>query len=482
MCSTSASEGSKKVVLAIIDGLTPGMLERGIEEKRLPVLRFLSEHGFYTRGVSVFPSVTPVCLSSIATGAAADVHGIPHLVWYHRGERRIVEYGSSLGAVRAAGLRGTLRDSVVELSRTHLSADATTIFEALEDEGLVTGAVNFTCYRGRRSHRIRLPAPAARNRWYETVNGPTRFFFFNLYESDQVGAPLAVRSRTAGSVDAYAVAVGRWLVTRDGFDFLVYYLPDYDYASHVAGPAGTQDALRRADGALGELLAAAGGFEEFLERYAIVVCADHGQTRIERAVSLEGSFSDLRLFAPGRRGKQSADVAITASNRAGMVYRLSADAPEARQLSSRLERTPGVDVVLFREGDMAVARRQNEELKFRLDPEGWSLDGDAALLDPAAYPGGLERAWRALACSAGGDVFVSAAEGWEFCDLGGGHHVGGGSHGSLLAGDSLVPLLAVGLGADPFPPDPSITGLAGLVRAHFGLLPATAPVRPGSHA
>ena len=65
------------------------------------------------------------------------------------------------------------------------------------------------------------------------VYGPKRFFFYSLYESDKTGAPIAVRNRALGSIDAYAASVGRWLVTRDGFDFLVYYLPDYDFASHV---------------------------------------------------------------------------------------------------------------------------------------------------------------------------------------------------------------------------------------------------------
>jgi hypothetical protein len=35
-------------------------------------------------------------------------------------------------------------------------------------------------------------------------------------------------------------------VTRDGFDLLVYYLPDYDFASHALGPGATQEALRAA--------------------------------------------------------------------------------------------------------------------------------------------------------------------------------------------------------------------------------------------
>ena len=51
-------------------------------------------------------------------------------------------------------------------------------------------------------------------------------------------------------------------------------------------------------------------------------------------------------------------------------------------------------------------------------------------------------------------MLVSAAPGWEFLDLAGRHHLGGGSHGSLERADSEVPMLTVGLGAPPA----SITG------------------------
>lgn len=459
----------KKLVLAVVDGLTPAMLERGIEDGGLPALRFLAEHGTYRRGVSVFPSVTPVCLTSIATGEASDVHGIPHLVWYHRVESRVVEYGSSLAAVLATGLRGTIRDSIVDMSGDHLSPSATTVFEALEDAGLVTGAINYTCYRGRATHRIRLPIRPGRNRWYESVKGPSRFFFFNLYESDPVGTPLAVRSRTRGSVDAYAVAAGRWLVTRDGFDFLVYYLPDYDYASHASGPNGSRAALERTDACIARLLDAAGGFDEFLERYAIVVCSDHGQTAVDRVARLEDAFADLRLVNPRRPQPERADVVVVASNRSGMVYRLPGSHASVRELAERLDPFDEADVVLFREGDAAVARREGAELRFAPGGSDWWTSGDAAVLDPERYPGGLERAWRALACERAGDVLVSAAEGVEFADLGGRHHAGGGSHGSLLAGDSLVPMLTAGFGADPLPERPRIVDLAPLALAHFGV-------------
>jgi hypothetical protein len=80
-------------------------------------------------------------------------------------------------------------------------------------------------------------------------------------------------------------------------------------------------------------------------------------------------------------------------------------------------------------------------------------------------PDGHARAAAALRNPNSGEVLVSAAPGWEFVDLAGRHHLGGGSHGSLEPEDSEVPILTVGLGEPPA----SITGLKGLVTAHFGV-------------
>src|SRR5438270_2745807 len=228
----------KKVVLVVIDGLTASTFESAVEG-HAPALRFLAEHGEYARATSTFPSLTPVCLSSIATGSHPDVHRIPHLVWYDREHARIVEYGSSFGALRAAGMTRSIFDAIINMNRVHLGAGAVTIYESLEDAGLTTAAINITCYRGRTRHLPTLPAVTI------PAYGPKRFFFYNLFESDPTGAPLAVFGRAQGSIDGYAAAVGRWLVTRDGFDFLVYYLPDFDFASHALGPAGAFEALGR---------------------------------------------------------------------------------------------------------------------------------------------------------------------------------------------------------------------------------------------
>jgi hypothetical protein len=63
---------------------------------------------------------------------------------------------------------------------------------------------------------------------------------------------------------------------------------------------------------------------------------------------------------------------------------------------------------------------------------------------------------------------VSAAPGWEFVDWGGADHVGGGSHGSLLADDSEGVLLASGV--DMAPREQwSIADVTALVLGHFSL-------------
>src|SRR5215831_4941762 len=91
----------RKLILVVVDGVPARLFEQALGDARLPALSFLAEHGRLGRAVSTFPSLTPVCLSSLATGAHQDVHRIPHLVWYHRDEKRIVEYGSSFGAMLA---------------------------------------------------------------------------------------------------------------------------------------------------------------------------------------------------------------------------------------------------------------------------------------------------------------------------------------------------------------------------------------------
>jgi len=108
---------------------------------------------------------------------------------------------------------------------------------------------------------------------------------------------------------------------------------------------------------------------------------------------------------------------------------------------------PSVETTLRWEGGEIVARR----------------DGADGRVDALEHPDAAGRARAALANPNAGELLVSAAEGWEFADLGGRHHSGGGSHGSLLAGDSIVPVLTIGVDATI----DRITDVAPASLAHF---------------
>ena len=421
----------KKLVMIVVDGMTPATFERAVESGRAPALAELARNGSYRTATSVFPSLTPVCLSSIATGAGPDGHHIPHLVWWHRRERRTVEYGSSFAALRAAGMAQSIADTIYNMNQQHLSRDVATVYEMLEDDGLTAAAVNITCYRGRTRYAPTLP-------WVtKPAYGPKRFFYYSLFESDQTGAPLAVRNRAAGSTDVYAAAVGRWLVTRDGFDFLAYYLSDFDYASHVHGPSGAEDvALARVDDSIRALLDAAGGLDAFLDRYAVILLADHGQTQVREIAQLESELT-----------RHADSVVVCASNRAAQLYLLPDARVDAAELARALDGVRSVEATLRRAGQDVIARR----------------DGVDFPVDELEHPDAGNRVRAALANPNAGELLVSAAEGWEFVDLGGRHHVGGGSHGSLVAGDSIVPVLTIGVDATI----ERITDVAPAAVAHF---------------
>ncbi len=120
-----------------------------------------------------------------------------------------------------------------------------------------------------------------------------------------------------------------------------------------------------------------------------------------------------------------------------------------------------------------------------IDPrgEGWDVEGEMGALSleerdgrvvSDAYPDALARLWAALRSPHAGEILISLAPGSECVDWGGASHLGGGSHGSLHAEDSLVPLLAVGLpdGFESQREQWTLRDVADTVCSHFGLAPA----------
>jgi hypothetical protein len=169
-----------------------------------------------------------------------------------------------------------------------------------------------------------------------------------------------------------------------------------------------------------------------------------------------------------------------------MIYAL-----EPRVLAAAIDRArrlDGVEHVIWREGADAVVAGNGGELRFApataasapRDRRGrrWAVRGDLGVLAARVeqsvivserYPDALGRVWDALSCPTSGDVLLSAADGCEFSDWGGASHIGGGSHGSLSAGDSLAPLICCGVDGGLERDQWSIKDVTPLVARHFGL-------------
>ena len=446
----------------MIDGLAPSLLDRAIAEGKAPLLAKLRELDGGTTGCSVFPSLTPVCLSAIAMGTGPSATNIPHMQWFHRGEGRFVEYGSSFAATLVTGTRQAVDDSMVNLNQLHLSRTRKTLFEAIEDAGLTAACINFYVWRGRVRHTFKhrwLERLARRTGFFDATYGPTQLFFGDLFESERTGATRNLG--VTGKNDDHAGGVAQWLVARDAFDFLLFYLPETDMAAHRSGPDGAVEAVAHADENIARMVEAAGGLERFLERYAVILTADHSQSAIEHADDIRAAFADLSPFvAETKTPLAGCRVAVAASNRAAMIYRFDASLV-LDELASRLAERPSVDLIAWRDGDEIVFRRG--DTRERLADAATISD----LLDERDYPQGIARLRSILSCINSGDLVVSATPGYEFADAGGQSHLGGGSHGSLHACDSIVPLGSIGL--DPSPSLRSITDIAPAILTHFGV-------------
>jgi hypothetical protein len=478
----------KKLVLAVIDSLKPEMLDRALAEGRVPALQAVIERGTYVRDcVSSYPSVTPVASSCIATGVGPDEHHIPSMNWYHRGEQRYVEYGSSMQATRAFGIRRSLFDTVYNMNMAHLSRATPTVYESLEDSGLRTACTTYLIYRGRTRHAIAedgvYPAIARAAQFTHAVYGPTELFYADLFASRRTGCRSMLGK--PGQRDQHTGCVGAYLVEHDLFDFLLFSLPDNDTYSHRHGPYAQVTSIAAADRELERIMHVAGGPDAFLDDHAVVVMSDHSQTSVEERVNLAQGLPDWRVLLPGEDAALGAEIAVCPAARSAMVYALD---PERRDEVSEgvardLQKVEGLDIVVRLRGEEAALWSERGELRFApggdlQDRRGrsWSVDGDLDALDldvedgrvdSRIYPDPLGRLWSALTCPNSGEILVAATPGYEFVDWGGTDHVGGGSHGSLHRGDSLGVVVFAGTEPATAPEQWSIEDVTPMVLQHF---------------
>jgi hypothetical protein len=503
---------TKKLVLTYVDSLRTDMLHRAVAEDRAPTFGALLERGVLIPDcVSSFPSVTPVACSEMVTGVGSEAHWISGMNWYHRLERRYVEYGSSLDATRAFGVFRALYDLVYNMNLAHLSPEIETVFERLEDAGERTACTPFLIYRGRQRHQVSLDGllrravDATRLKFQHHTWGPTELFYGDLYASREVECK---STSIPGNRDGYAACCAVELMREDLFDFLLLSLPDNDNYSHRHGPDASVESIAKADACFAKLVDEAGGLDEFLAGHAVILLADHAQTPVHRGLPLADLLAqEWSVLQPSDDRPELAQLAVSPTGRAAHVYLLPGEGEraDAEAVRSRLGEIEGVDLVCrlqderglplqrsepgmpARGGEWAVVEKAGEQLRFRpggdvADLRGgeWELEGELGVLAASVdggrlrsetYPDPLARVWSALTAPHAGDFIASLELGFEAVDWGGVTHAGGGSHGSLHAGDSLGPLLFVGCGPESADEREQWTlkDVAPVVLEHFGI-------------
>lgn len=490
------ASNKKKLILLVVDSFHPHALKRSLERKMVPALEYIIKRGYFTdRCVSVFPTMTPTCASSIATGALPSQHEIPGFVWYSRREKRMVNYGMTLWAVLKLGVRRVVQDLLFNLNHCQLSHKVKTIYESLEQGGFSTGAVNPYIFRAGSKHETKIPLSLSIASFFKLggpVWGPESLFLGQILPPPGLkGMQLAKWHffRKYGVNDYYSGSVTEWLISGGKQpDLLSVYLPDTDGFAHHHDPSHTELSLARVDRQLQKIMNCFGSWPEALERNMFIITGDHSQSLVqnnrEHMVNLTEIFNGFSLVKLDEQDGDG-DIAVCINERMCHIYFLNQSGPLTGEVLKAAIGAPGIDQIAWRENGWykVVRGGMTEEVLYRPGGEytdeygqGWDIRGEPGVLDITLsrgslaygdYPDALNRLKGFLDCAQAGDMVLTARPGYEFTDEYSPSHQGCGSHGSLFWEDSLVPLL---ISDKQYAPQrPRLQDIAGIIRSYFGL-------------
>lgn len=380
----------RTVVVVVFDGLRPDLVRPDTTPN---ILRVTARGTWYRQARSVFPCVTRVATSSIATGAPPTVHGVVANQFY---------------------FPAAISDRVLDTSNRKdlLAAEAVT-------GGRFVAAPTFAdqlARAGRRMMVVHNGSPGSAHCINPRVSD-NGHWTFSIHGADATGTPTAVTS----TVERFGPLPGRTLPKVADQDYaarlmtevvlparpdvaLVWFSePDTSFHYLEIGSEGARAGLANADRVLGEIL-------DWIEvqpdgeRFAIIVASDHGQISTRAAIPL---FEDARSagFPIASRGLEGARF-VGAAGSAGLVYGRGAAPDELERLAFWLMDQPHVSHVLTRgrndvegevEGTLALSllgqdHARSPDLMFvlasDLGPDQYGLPGVGLLMPGDVAPGG----------------------------------------------------------------------------------------------
>ena len=500
----------KRVLLIVVDACSSRVLGPLIDRNRVPTIaRLVARGSLHLNCISIFPSITPAATTTIVTGHYPREHGIAGMSWYDDRRGSVAYFGDDIWTVAQRGFGDFLRGFLARLNDDLLRAP--TIFEIVEDRGRTAGSFNHLIFKGRAEHPVNVPwvlrlLPTVPSTL--VVRGPS-----TLCLGDFVSRrPRRPAPSTEGGVfNRFGMdddGTAGFLLDLEGVaslpDFSVAYFANNDYQSHEKGPGKAAGTLEHVDALLGRVFDAWGGLDHVLDELSLVVTADHSQSDVlddaSAAIQLDELLDDWRLGDPASGWEEADQLMVCPNMRAAEVYLQRPTSVDVQRVARSLLADARVDHVMWRtpadpDDRYRVATADRGELRFQAKPDGrardayggrWTCAGEAEALDMRVaasgeieygeYPNALERIAAGIGQEGGLRMWVTARPGYEFELSGQAPHRGGGSHGSLHALDSVVPLLVVGAPEGvAVPVAPRLVDVTPLCLQALGLHPDVMP-------
>jgi hypothetical protein len=297
-----------RVLLLLVDGLRPDVVEAALDRGELPHLGAMVREGSLGRGVTVFPSTTSVAYLPFLTGCTPGRCNVPSIRWLDR-EAYAGRWWENREAVRSyCGYQAGRLDA-------DIAPGIRTIFELVpESLGIFTPVA-----KGLTPERD--PARAERQFW-----GALAHYALWHQPSDD-----AVRRHLLKGIDA-------------GWRFIFAQFPAVDGYTHQSTPDGPKvlRALREVDATVGQVrgrLEVRGELEDTL----ILLVSDHGSTLVHTHLDLADWFRGQgvkTLSHPVLWEREPKAAVMVAGNGSAMVYACPNESRSERWPMARL-RAPG---------------------------------------------------------------------------------------------------------------------------------------------
>ena len=337
------SPARPRVVVTVFDGLRPDLIKPEITPN---ILRVAARGTWFRNSRGVFPSVTRVSTSSIATGAPPTAHGIVGNAFY---------------------FPEVLPDRVLDTSKREdiQAAEAFTKGRFIDadtfgDQLAKTGKRMAVVHTGSAGSTHAINPRAAQNGHWT----------FSIHGEETTTTPQAVRECVAkfGALPGkelpklkdqdYAARVMVEHVLPSAPDVALTWFSEPDTSFHYLeiGSEGSMKALRNADKALGEILDWVEAQPD-ADEIAVIVASDHGQISTSAALPLHDQAGEAG-FKIGRGSALNGARFVATSGSSGEIRLQDGDRAELDRLAAWLIEHPDVSHVFSRghnevEGEIA---------------------------------------------------------------------------------------------------------------------------------